>query len=147
MKPLVKLCRLRHRRSQGRPVQKRTGGGHRPRKCLIGNGRGGVLTVTGGIVYVTTSSGHLIAIADTRVRPPAGHQCTDEFINPGSVGPGWKAVCRAHGYRVVRSPRILKDVALPDGVDAANLRSEPAFADGNVYVATSGGHVYAVWPQ
>jgi outer membrane protein assembly factor BamB len=107
----------------------------------------GAPSITGGIVYVTTSSGHLIAIADTKVRPPVGHQCTDEFINPASVGPTWKAVCKAQGYKLVPSPRVLADVALPDGSDAANLRSEPALAEGRVYVGTSGGHVYALWPQ
>lgn len=107
----------------------------------------GAPTVTGGIVYVTTSSGHVIAIADTKLRPPAGHRCTDEFINPGSVGPGWKAVCKAHGFKVVPSPRVLADVPLPDGSDAANLRNEPALADGKVYVGTSAGHVYALWPH
>jgi outer membrane protein assembly factor BamB len=107
----------------------------------------GAPTVTGGIVYVTTSTGHLIAIADTKVRPATGHQCTDEFINPTSSGPGWKAVCSAQGYQVVPRPRVLADVALPDGANAANLRSEPALADGKVYVGTAGGHVYALWPQ
>lgn len=107
----------------------------------------GAPTVTGGIVYVTTSSGHLIAIADTKIRPPVGHQCTNLFINPASSGPGWKGVCTAHGYKVVPSPRVLKDVALPDGSDAANLRNEPALAEGKVYVGTSAGHVYALWPQ
>ena len=59
----------------------------------------------------------------------------------------WKAVCKAQGYKLVPSPRVLADVALPDGSDAANLRSEPALAEGRVYVGTSGGHVYALWPQ
>jgi outer membrane protein assembly factor BamB len=107
----------------------------------------GAPTVTGGIVYVTTSSGHVIAIADTKVRHWTGHRCTDEFITPASSGPGWKAVCRAQGFKVVPSPKVLADVPLPDGSDAANLRNEPALADGRVYVGTSGGHVYALWPQ
>jgi outer membrane protein assembly factor BamB len=98
-------------------------------------------------VYVTTSSGHVIAIADTKVRHWTGHRCTDEFITPASSGPGWKAVCRAQGFKVVPSPKVLADVPLPDGSDAANLRNEPALADGRVYVGTSGGHVYALWPQ
>ena len=107
----------------------------------------GAPTVTGGIVYVTTDSGHLIAIADTKLRAPVGSSCTDEFINPGSSGPGWKTVCTAHGFKVVPSPKILVDVALPDGSDAANLRNEPALGEGKVFVGTSGGHVYALWPH
>lgn len=107
----------------------------------------GTPTVTRGVIYVTTSSGHVVAVADTKVRPPTGYRCTDEFINPASSGSGWKSVCTSQGYQVVPSPRVLADVALPDGSNAANLRNEPALADGKVYVGTSGGHVYALWPQ
>lgn len=103
-------------------------------------------TVTGGIVYVTTKTGHLIAIADTSLRLPAGSQCTDEFINPTSSGPGWQNVCTSHGFQVVPTPTVLANVALPDGADAANMRSEPVLANGRVYVGTYAGHVYALWP-
>ena len=117
--------------------------------ATAGNGYAiGAPTVTGGIVYVTTDQGHVVAIADPSLRPPVGFQCTFEFINPASNGPGWAALCVASGYQLVPTPQTLADVALPDGAtaSAAGLRNEAAIAEGRLYVATGGGHVYALWP-
>lgn len=109
-----------------------------------GNGYGiGAPTVTGGIVYVTTDQGHVVAIADPALRPPAGFQCTNEFINP-STGPLWPALCVAFGFQLVPTPQVLANVALPDGSDAAGLRNEPAITRDRLFVSTSGGHVYAL---
>lgn len=105
----------------------------------------GAPTVTGGIVYVTTDQGHVVAFADPSLRPALGHQCTNEFINPANYGPGWAAFCVAP-YQLVPKPRTLADVALPDGASASGLRNEAAIADGRLYVGTGGGHVYALWP-
>jgi outer membrane protein assembly factor BamB len=107
----------------------------------------GAPTVTGGIVYVPTDHGHVVAIADPSVRPPAGFQCTFEFINPTNTGPTWAAVCTAMGFQVVPTPQILADVALPDGANASGLRNEAAIANGRLYVGTQGGHVCALWPK
>jgi hypothetical protein len=41
---------------------------------------------------------------------------------------------------------VLADVALTDGADAAGLRNEPAIANGRLFVATQGGHVYMLSP-
>jgi outer membrane protein assembly factor BamB len=107
----------------------------------------GAPTVTGGIVYVPTDQGHVVAIADPAVRPPAGFQCTFEFINPANTGPTWAAVCLVMGFQLVPTPRVLADVALPDGANASGLRNEAALANGRLFVGTSGGHVYALWPK
>jgi outer membrane protein assembly factor BamB len=113
-----------------------------------GNGYGiGAPTVTGGIVYVTTDQGHVVAIADPAVRPPLGYQCTNEFINPPSTGPLWATVCLLDGFQLAPTPQVIANVALPDGADAAGLRNEAAIAHGKLFVATGGGHVYALWPK
>lgn len=113
-----------------------------------GNGYAlGAPTVTGGIVYVPTDQGHVIAIADPALRPPTGFQCTNEFINPPSTGPLWAVICLLDGYQLVPTPQVIANVALPDGSDAAGMRNEAAIARGRLYVATSGGHVYALWPK
>jgi outer membrane protein assembly factor BamB len=107
----------------------------------------GAPTVTGGIVYVTTDQGHVVALADPSVRPAVGHQCTFEFINPANTGPTWAVVCVAMGFQIVPTPRVLADVSVPDGANASGLRNEAAIANGKLYVGTSGGHVYALWPK
>ncbi len=110
-----------------------------------GNGYGiGAPTVTGGIVYVTTDQGHVVAIADPALRPPAGFQCTNEFINPPSTGPLWSVVCLLDGFQLVPTPQVLANVALPDGSSAAGLRNEPAITRDRLFVSTVGGHVYAL---
>jgi outer membrane protein assembly factor BamB len=109
-----------------------------------GDGYGiGAPTVTGGIVYVTTNQGHVVAIADPALRPPAGFQCTNEFINP-STGPLWPVLCVAFGFQLVPTPQVLANVALPDGSSAAALRNEPAITRDRLFVSTMGGHVYAL---
>src|SRR5262249_10169567 len=42
----------------------------------------------------------------------------------------------------VRKPHVFRNVPIPDGSDIAGLRNEPALANGRVYVASLGGHVY-----
>lgn len=112
-----------------------------------GNGYAlGAPTVTGGIAYVTTDQGHVVAIADPSLRPPVGFQCTNEFINP-SIGFLWPVICLGFGYQLVPTPKVIADVALPDGSDAAGLRNEAAITYGKLYVGTLGGHVYALWPK
>jgi outer membrane protein assembly factor BamB len=110
-----------------------------------GNGYGiGAPTVTGGIVYVTTDQGHVVAIADPALRPAVGYQCSNEFINPPSTGPLWNFICLLDGFQLVPTPQVLANVALPDGADAAGLRNEPAITRDRLFVGTLGGHVYAL---
>jgi outer membrane protein assembly factor BamB len=104
-----------------------------------GNGYSlGAPTATHGIFYIATDQGHVVAIADPAVAPPVGVRCS-QVLTP-------VATCTALGFSLVYAPAVLADVALPDGSDAAGLRNEAAIADGRLFVATQGGHVYMLSP-
>lgn len=95
-------------------------------------------TVTRGIVYVGTDLGHVVAIADPSLVPPAGYRC----INPDVT----TASCVASGYTLVPQPAVLADVT----VTGSMVYTEPALANGKVYVSTGGfgnvGYVYMLSP-
>jgi outer membrane protein assembly factor BamB len=96
-------------------------------------------SVTGGIVYIGTDQGHLVALADPTIAAATGTRCSDiDFATA--------AACTAAGYAVVPIPAVLADVALPDGSSAAGLRNEPAIASGKLFIGTDGGHVYMLSP-
>jgi outer membrane protein assembly factor BamB len=98
----------------------------------------GAPTVTGGVVYVTTDEGHVVALADPSIVPAAGYRCSDiDFVS--------KATCTTAGYAWVPIPKVLADVPL-DGTSAAGLRNEAAIAAGKLYVGTVGGHIYMLSP-
>lgn len=113
-----------------------------PHATLDGGYSLGAPTVTGGIIYITTDQGHVVALADPSVWPPAGYRCSNVSFGPPS--PTWQKDCVTAGYSVVPVPEVRADVALPDGQNAANLRNEPALSDGKLFVGTDGGpgHVY-----
>jgi outer membrane protein assembly factor BamB len=94
----------------------------------------GAPTVTGGIVYVGTDLGYVIALADPSIKPAAGYRCS----NPDFT----LANCAAAGFAVVPSPVVLAQVQLPDASSAAGLRNEPVISGGRLFVSTEGGHVY-----
>jgi len=96
-------------------------------------------TVTGGIVYIGTNTGHLIALADPAVWPAAGARCSNVRYTDA-------AECMKNNYVLVPIPAVLANVALPDGGDIAGLRGEAAVADGKIFVATNMGHVYMLSP-
>jgi outer membrane protein assembly factor BamB len=99
----------------------------------------GAPTVTGGIVYVGTDQGHLVVLADPSIAPATGSRCSNiDYVTA--------ATCLAAGYVLVPIPKILADVAMPDGGNIAGLRDEPALAKGRVFVATANGHVYMLAP-
>jgi outer membrane protein assembly factor BamB len=99
----------------------------------------GAPTVSGGIIYVTTDQGHVVAFVDPSPTYPADTQVCSN-IDAGN------STCQAQSYYLVPVPHLLADVALPDGGDAAHLRKEPVLAEGMVYVTTEAGHVYALGP-
>ena len=103
----------------------------------------GAPTVSGGIVYVPTSAGHVIALADPSVAPPAGFTCSSTDFGPPSTT--WVSDCLAAGHTIVPVPAS-RDVTLDDHGDAVGLRMEAAIALDKLFVATSQGHVYALWP-
>jgi outer membrane protein assembly factor BamB len=103
----------------------------------------GAPTVTGGLVYVPTSTGHVIAIADPSVAPPVGFTCSSTDFGPPSAS--WTTDCLGAGFSIVPVPAS-RDVSLDDHGDAAGLRMEAAIALDKLFVATNQGHVYALWP-
>lgn len=119
------------------------GNAHRVRwvKDLPGAGGGptyplGPPTVTGGMFFVGTSTGHVIAVADPSIQPAIGSRCEDPDIPAG--------VCGLVGHRLVPDPWI-KDVTLPGG-SGDGIFGEPVLVAGRVYVATMGGNVYMLQP-
>ena len=99
----------------------------------------GAPTVTVGIVFIGTSQGHLVVLADPSRVPPTGWRCSNiDYVTP--------ATCTAAGFVLVPIPKILADVAVPDGSSIVGLRNEPALARGRVFVGSTGGHVYMLEP-
>lgn len=90
-------------------------------------------TVTRGIVYIGTSTGHLIAIADPSLAPAPGWRCTHPDVPTAS--------CVASGFSLVPDPAVLADVTLN-----GSILTEPALARGRVYVATGSGRLYMLQP-
>ncbi len=94
-------------------------------------------TVTqAGMVFVGTSAGHVVAIADPTIHPALGNRCEDPGIS--------SANCVAAGRRLVPDPWI-HDMTLP-GSPSDGVFGEIAIANGNLYVATVDGHVYMLRP-
>ena len=92
-------------------------------------------TVTGGIVYVGTNKGFLIALADPSVWPSQGARCTMPTLNVVDCVPA--------GYQLVPNPTVLKSINLGGQV----LRSEPVLAGGSVYVGNSLGTLFRIAPE
>jgi outer membrane protein assembly factor BamB len=88
-------------------------------------------TATRGIVFVGTSRGHLVALADPSVYATAMSRCSNPQI-PLSA-------CVANGFYVVPEPRFLLDLDLNPGNSGDRIATEPALAGGRVFVATSDG--------
>jgi len=101
-------------------------------------------SVTRGIVYVGTTQGHLIAIADPSVWPSIGSRCSNPAVS--------NADCVANGFRLVPVPKVLLDLAVGTGM----IRNEPVLAGNRVFLAVSGapftgasmvGRVFMVEPK
>jgi outer membrane protein assembly factor BamB len=90
-------------------------------------------TVSRGIVFVGTSSGRLVVIADPSLWPGAGWRCSNPDIP--------NANCVANGFKFVPEPAVLASIQL-DG----QILTEPALANGRVYVATNAGKLYMLKP-
>jgi outer membrane protein assembly factor BamB len=96
----------------------------------------GPTTVTGGMFFVGTKGGHVVAVADPSIQPPLGSRCEDPSIPNG--------LCVGAGHKLVPDPWI-KDVVLPGG-GSDSIFGEPVLVDGHVYVATWAGNVYMLQP-
>ena len=91
-------------------------------------------TVTRGIVFVGTAQGHLVVLADPSVWPTAGSICDNPEVS--------QADCVPNGFRLVPRPRILADIDLEPRDTGDRIFTEPALADGRVFVATTSGVLY-----
>lgn len=104
----------------------------------------GAPTVTNGVVFVTTSGGHVIALADPATGvAQVGFRCSNTDFGPPSLT--WVSDCQTAGYTIVPVPASI-DVPLDDGGNAVGMRMEPAIALDSLFVATDKGHVYALQP-
>jgi outer membrane protein assembly factor BamB len=94
----------------------------------------GPSTVSRGIVFVGTAAGHLVVLADPAAYAHAGSVCVNTEVPNG--------ICAANGLALVPKPMMLADVDLGAGA----IQTEPALADGHVFVATDGGTVFMLDP-
>lgn len=93
-------------------------------------------TVTGGMFFVGTTGGHVVAVADPSIHAALGARCEDPGI-PNNL-------CVGAGHRLVPDPWI-KDVTLPGGT-SDSIFGEPVIVGGHIYVATWAGNVYMLQP-
>jgi outer membrane protein assembly factor BamB len=111
----------------------------------------GAPSVSGGIVYVVTDEGHLVAIADKSIVPAAGTMCAD-IDYPSNI-------CVAAHSEMVPVPTVLADITLyppppppPPGTllplpPPPAFRREPALADNMVFVGTVTAAVFGLGPR
>ena len=83
-------------------------------------------SVTRGIVYVLTTTGHLVAIADPSVWPSVGSRCSNPAVT--------NANCLANGFQLVPVPKVLLDIAVSG---SGMIRNEPVLVGNRVFVAVS----------
>ena len=98
-----------------------------------GSYRLGPPTVTRGIVYVGTTDGMLVAIADPTKVPPVGYRCEHPDVAFGD--------CVANGFNLVPDPAVLAMVSLQ-----GRILTEPALSRGRVFVSTDTGWLYMLSP-
>jgi outer membrane protein assembly factor BamB len=106
-----------------------------PGASLGGQYQLGNPSVTRGIVFIGTTSGRLIALADPSRWPAQGSRCSRPDVS--------NADCVANGYALVPVPTVLRNLAL----GAGRIRGEPALAGNRVFVATEGGVVFMLEPR
>ena len=70
-------------------------------------------SVTRGIVYIGTTAGNLVALADPSVWPAQGSRCSRPDVS--------NADCAAQGYTLVPVPTVLRNISL----GAGRIRGEP----------------------
>ncbi len=94
----------------------------------------GAPSTANGVVYVGSDDGHLYAYADTTVLPAASSVCSYPGLPPDLS-------CSGAGFQPVGVPVQLKAVAISGGVPGV-----PAISNGQVYVATTTGHLIGLTP-
>ncbi len=98
------------------------------------SGTAGAPSVANGVIYVGTSSGQFYAIADTDVLPPSSFMCSYPNVAAGFT-------CSSGGFRNVPVPTIVRQLTLTGSIPGI-----PAISNGQVFVATTSGHLYALAP-
>lgn len=93
-------------------------------------------TVTGGIFFVGTNRGFLVALADPSVWPAQGSRCTMTGLSGND--------CLAAGFQLVPVPTVLRSLDLGAGM---LTRTEPAIARDSLYVASEGGRLMRIAPR
>ena len=94
----------------------------------------GAPSTAGGVIYIGSSDGHLYAYADTAVLPPASFVCSYPGLPSGLS-------CSSAGFQNVGVPVQLKAVPI-----SGNVTGVPAISNGQVYIATTSGHVIGLTP-
>ncbi len=94
----------------------------------------GAPSTANGVIYITHESGHLFAYADTTVLPPATFVCSYPGLPSGLS-------CSGANFQNIGVPTQLKDVPITGSVPGV-----PAISNGQVYVATTAGHVIGMVP-
>jgi outer membrane protein assembly factor BamB len=94
----------------------------------------GAPSTANGVIYIGSDDGHLYAYADTSVLPAASSVCSYPGLPPDLS-------CSSAGFQPIGVPAQLKAVAISGSVPGV-----PAISNGQVYVATTAGHVIGITP-
>jgi outer membrane protein assembly factor BamB len=94
----------------------------------------GAPSIANGVIYIGSDDGHLYAYADTSVLPPASFVCSYPGLPSGLT-------CSSASFQNIGVPTQLKAVAISGSVPGV-----PAISNGQVYVATTSGHVIGATP-
>jgi outer membrane protein assembly factor BamB len=92
----------------------------------------GVPSFASGVIYVGTESGSFYALADTDVLPPSSFVCSYPNIPSGLT-------CSSGGFRNVGVPVVVRQLSL-----SGSIPGIPAVSNGQVFVATTSGHLYGL---
>jgi outer membrane protein assembly factor BamB len=94
----------------------------------------GAPSTANGVIYIGSDDGHLYAYADTTILPPASFVCSYPGLPSGLS-------CSAASFQNIGVPTQLKAVSITGSVPGV-----PAISNGQVYVATTSGHVVGMTP-
>jgi len=94
----------------------------------------GAPSTANGVVYIGSDDGHLYAYADTTVLPPASFVCSYPGLPTGLS-------CSNAGFQNIGVPAQLKAVMINGSVTGV-----PAISNGQVYAATTSGHLIGMTP-
>lgn len=93
-------------------------------------------SVANGVIFVGTALGTFYALADTDVLPPASFVCSYPNVPVGIT-------CSSGGFKNVGVPTLVKNPPLSL---TGSIPGIPAISNGQVFVATTAGHLYGLVP-